>query len=113
MPPPTRPPRGLASPPAPPPHRSALEPYGLKLLLMGERLAASLRHLDAIQDMAAEGPGFAPRPPAYADANDFVADRRLVQDSLRANRAGLLADEGALAALVTQAETFGFHLAAL
>ncbi len=93
--------------------RFTLEPYGLKLLFMAERLGASLRHLDAIADMAAEGPGFAPRPPAYADADEFIADLRLVQNSLRANRAGILADEGALAALVTQAETFGFHLAAL
>jgi hypothetical protein len=47
--------------------RFALEPYGLKLLLMGERLAASLRHLDAIADMPPRVPAFAPRPPAYAE----------------------------------------------
>jgi phosphoenolpyruvate carboxylase len=93
--------------------RFALEPYALKLILVAERLGATVEHLDQIADMASEGPGFATRPPAYADADAFLHDLRLLQHSLREHHAADLADEGNLAGLVIQAETFGFHLAAL
>ncbi len=93
--------------------RFALEPYGLKLMMMAERLAAGLRHLELIRDFHAEGPGFAARPPAYTDADEFLADLYLIQRSLRENRGAAIADAGALKDLVTQVETFGFHLAVL
>jgi phosphoenolpyruvate carboxylase len=49
---------------------------------------------------------------AYADPDALLADLRLVQESLRANGAGRIAD-GELQHLVWQVETFGFHLAEL
>jgi phosphoenolpyruvate carboxylase len=49
---------------------------------------------------------------AYGSAGDFVADLRLVQDSLAAAGAVRLA-YGELQHLIWQAETFGFHLAEL
>ena len=51
-------------------------------------------------------------PTTYERAEDFIADLRLIQDSLRGHRAGRLAD-GRLGSLVRQAEVFGFHLATL
>jgi phosphoenolpyruvate carboxylase len=53
-----------------------------------------------------------PRPGAYASAEDFLADLRLVQASLRQHSGARLA-EGRLGRLITQAEVFGFHLATL
>lgn len=49
---------------------------------------------------------------AYRDADELLADLRLLQSSLREAGAGELAD-GRLADLVVQAEVFGFHLATL
>jgi phosphoenolpyruvate carboxylase len=48
----------------------------------------------------------------YASADDFAADLAVLDRSLRANRAGRVAD-GALAALRRRVELFGFHLAKL
>ncbi len=93
--------------------RFALEPYALKLLYMQARLEATLGHAGAVTDFRAEGAAFAPAPPAYERAAQFLQDLLLLQCSLRQNRAAVLADEGALAHLVTQAKAFGFHLAAL
>lgn len=53
-----------------------------------------------------------PRAGAYAQVDDFLADLRLIQESLRTHRADRLAD-GRVADLVCQAEVFGFHLATL
>jgi phosphoenolpyruvate carboxylase len=55
---------------------------------------------------------YVPRPGTYISADDFLADLRLVQDSLRAHQASRLA-EGRVARLMRQAEVFGFHLASL
>lgn len=92
--------------------RYAQEPYVLKLRYVQARLEACLAQLARAAEFenAAEA---AARPPAYAAADEFLADLRLLQESLRANRAAILADEGRLAHLAIQAETFGFHLAAL
>ena len=49
---------------------------------------------------------------AYRDADELLADLRLLQSSLRDAGAAELAD-GRLADLVVQAEVFGFHLATL
>lgn len=46
---------------------------------------------------------------AYADAASFVADLRVVRESLAENNAAALA-EGLLDPLLRQVETFGFHL---
>jgi phosphoenolpyruvate carboxylase len=52
------------------------------------------------------------RPGTYRDADELVADLRLLQTSLRAHRGERLAT-GRLGTLVRQAEIFGFHLASL
>ena len=77
--------------------RSPHEPYRTYLLYVARRLEATrLRHADL----------------AYARAADFLADLRLVQESLAAAGASRQAF-GELQQLIWQAETFGFHLASL
>ncbi|QRN81673.1 MAG: phosphoenolpyruvate carboxylase, partial [Nocardiopsis sp. BM-2018] len=77
--------------------RSPNEPHRQLLLLATARLRAT-RERDA--DLA------------YAGADEFLADLRLVQDSLAAAGANRQA-YGELQHLIWQAETFGFHLAEL
>ena len=77
--------------------RSPHEPYRTYLLYLARRLEATrLRNADL----------------AYPGAADFLADLRLVQDSLAAAGATRQAF-GELQQLIWQAETFGFHLASL
>ena len=77
--------------------RSPREPYRTYLLYVARRVEATrLRHADL----------------AYPRAADFLADLRLVQDSLAAAGATRQAF-GELQQLIWQAETFGFHLAEL
>src|SRR5579875_1988679 len=77
--------------------RSPAEPHRAYLLLAAERLRATrLRHADL----------------AYPGPADFLADLRLVQDSLAGAGARRQAF-GELQHLIWQAETFGFHLAEL
>ena len=45
-------------------------------------------------------------------SEEFIADLRLIQESLRSHHGARLAD-GRLSDLLTQAEVFGFHLATL
>ena len=83
------------------------EPYRQKMTFVYRRLKATLE--------AAGRPWRAdhrPRPGAYSSAEAFIADLRLVQDSLRRHSGARLAD-GRLGRVVTQAEVFGFHLATL
>ena len=87
--------------------RYRLEPYALKLVYMHARLAATVDHAER------EGGRSAPPAAAYSGADAFLDDLRLMQRSLRENRGAILADEGPLAHLATQALAFGFHLAAL
>jgi phosphoenolpyruvate carboxylase len=89
------------------------EPYALKLLYVHQRLAATLEHLDRIQDFLHEGPSFAAQPPAYETSPQFLADLLLIQESLRAHGAAVLAETGALPELITAVRTFGFRLASL
>ncbi len=81
--------------------RSPDEPHRRKLLLVAERLAAT--RLALAGEPVAGG---------YPDADHLLADLRRVQGSLAAAGANRLAF-GELQHLVWQAETFGFHLAAL
>jgi len=77
--------------------RSPQEPHRQYLLYSAQRLRATrLRHADL----------------AYPAAADFVADLRLVQESLALAGAHRQAF-GELQSLLWQAETFGFHLAEL
>ncbi len=82
--------------------QNAHEPIRLKLLLMEAKLDRLL----------AEAAAPTAEPLAY-DAADFRADLGLLADALRAAGLAALADDGPLADLIVQAETFGFHLAAL
>ena len=86
--------------------RSPGEPHRQKLLLAAERLAATRAFLTG---GGQDTPGTAD---AYPGPDGFLADLRLVQASLVAAGAPRLA-YGELQHLVWQAETFGFHLAAL
>ncbi len=72
------------------------QPYRQKLALVYRKLRAAL-----------EG-----TPGAYASADGFLADLRLIQESLRLHRGERLAD-GRLARIVSQVEIFGFHVATL
>ncbi len=91
------------------------QPYRHKMGYIYRKLAITSeanRHpwrIDATPPLDVSSPT---RPGVYAQADDFLADLRLIQESLRTHRAGRLA-EGRVADLVCQAEVFGFHLATL
>jgi phosphoenolpyruvate carboxylase len=77
--------------------RSPQEPYRAYLLYAAQRINATrVRHADL----------------AYRGPAEFLADLRVVQESLAAAGAGRQAF-GELQHLIWQAETFGFHLAGL
>ena len=83
------------------------QPYRQKLAFVYRKLQATLE--------AAARPWRAdhrPLPGTYASSAVFVLDLRIIQRSLR-QRAGKRLAEGALGALIAQAEIFGFHLATL
>ena len=85
--------------------RYADQPYRRFLALVHRRLGRSAEQL------ARPGAERTERD-AYADADELLADLRLLQASLRAAGADELAD-GRLADLATQVEVFGLHLATL
>jgi phosphoenolpyruvate carboxylase len=87
--------------------RYPAQPYRQKLAYVYRKLQATLQ--------AASRPwrsDHRPQSGTYVSGGALLADLRLVQDSLRAHRGERLAD-GRLAALVSQVEIFGFHLAIL
>lgn len=77
--------------------RHAQEPYVLFLSGVEARLIATIEESEH----------------KYESAAEFAKDLQLVQNSLRENNAGLLAESGRIAHLVKQVEAFGFHLASL
>lgn len=83
------------------------QPYRQKLALVYRKLTTTL---DA--NGRAWRPDYRPRPETYRGAAEFLADLRLMQESLRSHRGERLAD-GRLATLIVQVEIFGFHLASL
>lgn len=96
--------------------RFAQEPYSLKLRFIEMKLEATLAELDAIGDYRAIVAGTGAdilHGAAYRDAGQLLDDLTVMQESLRAAHAELMADTGGLAQLVTQVRTFGFHLATL
>jgi phosphoenolpyruvate carboxylase len=90
--------------------RYKLEPYALKLAYMESRLAATRAHVDALSGLGSKAATPAPHD-VYPGAGAFLEDLRIIQRSLRENRAAVLAEEGPLAQLIAQATAFGFHLA--
>lgn len=93
--------------------RYRLEPYALKLVYMQVRLRATRERLDAIADFRTTRTTATACSDAYPNAAAFLEDLLIIRDSLRENRSARLAEEGMLAHLITQAMTFGFHLATL
>jgi len=89
--------------------RYSQEPYVVKLLGVEERLKQSLEFAHAL------GAGTASQPSdtAYPSPAEFLADLRLVHDSLLNNHAPEIAQSGRLPHLIRQIEAFGFHLATL
>jgi len=83
------------------------QPYRHKLDYIYRKLGATLEAND--RPWRAD---HLPRPATYADVQQFIADLRLIQDSLRGHLGARLAD-GRLSDLVKQAEVYGFHLATL
>ncbi|MBP7565671.1 MAG: phosphoenolpyruvate carboxylase [Burkholderiaceae bacterium] len=82
------------------------EPYRRALTGIYARLAATLRHLTGGE---AARHAVAPQNP-YDRAEDFLADLRVIESSLRANHGAALA-AGRLRPLLRSVEVFGFHLA--
>jgi phosphoenolpyruvate carboxylase len=85
--------------------RFGTEPYALKLIIIRKRLRATLAAARSARRLALA------EPQAYRTVVEFRHDLRLIQDSLRQSKAE--AAEGHLEELITQAKTFGFHLATL
>lgn len=90
--------------------RFRLEPYRQKLIMMFRRLRATRAENDIPWQSRNQGAPSNPR--AYADAQEFLDDLRLISESLCANQGQRLA-EGRLADLIRAVEVFGFHLATL
>ncbi len=86
--------------------RFKLEPYRQKLILMFRRLRATRAENEQAWNDKARNPR------AYRNVNEFLADLRQIDSSLRANKGARLAD-GRLARLIRSVEIFGFHLATL
>lgn len=89
------------------PHR-ADEPYRRALTGVYARLAATLRQLSGEEALRH---AVAPSAP-YPDAEDFLADLRTVDASLRSHHAATLADLH-VRPLMRAVQVFGFHLATL
>lgn len=82
------------------------EPYRQKLIMMYRRLEATRAENRAPWRKRVIDPR------AYRSAGDFLADLRLIYDSLEQNKGERLA-RGRLWDLIRQVEVFGFHLATL
>ncbi|ALM84912.1 phosphoenolpyruvate carboxylase [Bordetella sp. N] len=89
--------------------RRADEPYRRALTVVYARLAARLRTLSANENIY---PHESVSRPAYATVDEFLADLRVVQASLKENHGATLA-AGRLRSLIRKVEVFGFHLATL
>ena len=90
--------------------RFRLEPYRQKLIMMFRRLRATRAENDIPwRNRNQDAPS---NPRAYATAQEFLDDLRLISESLCANQGQRLA-EGRLADLIRAVEVFGFHLATL
>lgn len=86
--------------------RFQMEPYRQKLIMMFRRLRANRAQNEQPWKSAL------PNTRAYSGPAEFLADLRIIQRSLLANRGERLAN-GKLADLIRSVEIFGFHLATL
>ncbi|MGZ8179718.1 phosphoenolpyruvate carboxylase [Williamsia sp. SKLECPSW1] len=90
---------------------AADEPYRLALRRIRSRLLATVRDRFG-DDAATAGPLDDQTAPAYETAAELLADLDVVDESLRVNRDGALADDRLLR-LRESVRTFGFHLSGL
>ena len=90
---------------------AADEPYRLALRHIRSRLLATV-HDRFGDDAEAPGPLDDPSAPAYGTAAELLTDLDVVDESLRTNRDGALADDRLLR-LRESVRTFGFHLSGL
>ncbi|HAZ41607.1 MAG TPA: phosphoenolpyruvate carboxylase, partial [Methylococcaceae bacterium] len=81
------------------------EPYRHKLVLMRYRMERSLRRIEQL----IAGDLESPETKAYGSASQFMADLRLIDDSLRGHGDADVANQD-LHDLIRLVETFGFHL---
>lgn len=88
--------------------RYAGQPYRQKMYFVYDKLTATREHNK--RPWRAERLAHAR---VYESADAFLADLRLVQESLRLAQGGKRLAEGRLARLIKQVEIFGFHLATL
>ena len=72
--------------------RYHVEPYALKLVYIGARLAATLAHVNTLASF--ESPAALPGGEAYASAASFLEDLTLIRRSLIDNRGEVLAEQG-------------------
>ncbi|MFC4278846.1 phosphoenolpyruvate carboxylase [Achromobacter aloeverae] len=89
--------------------RRADEPYRRALTVVYARLAARLRTLLANENIH---PHESVTRPPYATVDEFLADLRVIETSLKTHYGGALA-AGRLRGLIRKAQVFGFHLATL
>ncbi|QMV74524.1 phosphoenolpyruvate carboxylase [Comamonas piscis] len=82
------------------------EPYRRALIGVYARLAATLKNLSGGE---AARHAVAPQNP-YAASEEFLADLRVIEDSLRDNHGRALAEQR-LSPLIRAVQVFGFHLA--
>ena len=87
-------------------NRFSMEPYRQKLIMMFRRLRANRA------DNEKPWRSVLPSDRAYSGPAEFIADLRIIERSLLANRGERLAN-GNLADLIRCVEIFGFHLATL
>jgi phosphoenolpyruvate carboxylase len=86
--------------------RFRMEPYRQKLIMMFRRLRATRAENERPWTERVRSAR------AYHSVDEFMADLRLIDASLRANKGARIAD-GRLADLIRNVEVFGFHLATL
>ena len=92
------------------PERYAAEPYRRKLFLMRQRIAAMVDQIQLELRMRAERSQRSAL--AYVDADELLAEIRIMRASLAGHGDGAIADDG-IKDLQRLVETFGFHLARL
>lgn len=90
--------------------RYSQEPYVLKLLACENRMQHARSYARSVMEGRSDSTS---KRHAYHSPDELLADLRLIQNSLRANKAADVADEGRLPHLIRQVEAFGFHLATL
>ncbi len=84
------------------------EPYRAKLVMMYRRLLATARTIGRDDDEV----DAADRSRAYASAEDFAHDLKLIEESLIANKGERLV-RGRFHRLIRAVDVFGFHLASM